>query len=451
MPTYWTSAKSLTFWANRKWRLVRNDNNIGTRIARLNIDKTARDTQQTEATKAFLELYSGKHNLQQSSSKYFKNETTALQFWIEHSSWTYCQKCKQLLPQKLFPRFMNTPVVKAVKTCTCKAKRYIVPRYKNIPKELRKLTLKQIVALRPLTIHCGDYEKNAKGYRKKGSMFRVSWSTESVPEKIAALPENDQPKCQTAYDWLMSNADSTYRTYVIERERAISCNQKFNFYDYNQRKGIECALWPSLYPYSDWCDSTLDGRETRLSSKVSYMMKVNSEIADYGINHELLHFHYDLWLWQTVSGAIASARRMKCSPNKALEAKTFSTEYWRWQHRFLMDATLQFGHPSLFMTISPYEWTFPFSPWLENLRALTGYGPTNLAQFETMHIVNVLEQLVRGYMCGLNTNRWVNHLFTYKRKKNQKNVLTYFYRFEFQSYLGSQAGVVDINHAFHLY
>lgn len=42
MPTYWTSAKSLTFLANRKWRLVRNDNNIGTRIARLNIDKTAR-------------------------------------------------------------------------------------------------------------------------------------------------------------------------------------------------------------------------------------------------------------------------------------------------------------------------------------------------------------------------------------------------------------------------
>jgi len=170
---------------------------------------------------------------------------------------------------------MNTPVIKAVKTCTCKAKRYIVPRYKNIPKELRKLTLKQIVALHPLTIHCGDYVKSAKGYRKKGSMFRVSWSAESVQDKVAALPHNDQAKCQTVYDWLMSNNNSTYRTYVIDRERAILRNEKFNFYDYNQRKGIECALWPSLYPYSDWCDSTLDGRETRLSSKVSYMIKVN--------------------------------------------------------------------------------------------------------------------------------------------------------------------------------
>ena len=432
MPTYWTSEKSLTFWANRKWHIMRQDNHVDTQIARLNTEIATRSVQQTEATKAFLERYSGKHNLQQSSTKYFKNETKALQFWVQHSSWTFCEKCKQLLPQKLFPSFMNTPVLKSVKTCTCKAKRYLVPRYKNIPKQLRRLSLKQIVALRPLTIHCEDYGKSPKGYRKKGSMFRVSWSTESVCDKIAALPDNEQPKCQTAYDWLMSNDRSMYKKYVTDRERAISENQKFNFYDYTQRKGIECALWPNLYPYSDWCDSTLDGKESRLSFKVSYMIKVNFEIADYGINHELLHFHYDLWLWQTVGGAIACARKMKCSPNKALEAKTFSTEYWRWQHRFLMDATLQFGNPSLFITISPFEWTFHFPPWIENLRTLTGYGPTNFAQFETMHIVNVLEQIVRGYMCGSNTNRWLNHLLTYKSKKDQKNVFTYFYRFEFQ-------------------
>ena len=35
-------------------------------------------------------------------------------------------------------------------------------------------------------------------------------------------------------------------------------------------------------------------------------------------------------------------------------------------------------------------------------------------------------------MCGSNTSRWSNHLFTYKRKKDRKNVLTYFYQFEFQ-------------------
>ena len=97
-----------------------------------------------------------------------------------------------------------------------------------------------------------------------------------------------------------------------------------------------------------------------------------------------------------------------------------------------MDAALQFGRPSLFITVSPYEWTFPFPPWLENLRVKSGHGPTNLAQFETMHIVNVLQQVIRGYICGSNTKRWSNHLFNYNRQKNQTNVLTYFYRFEFQ-------------------
>ena len=177
----------------------------------------------------------------------------------------------------------------------------------------------------------------------------------------------------------MANNESRYKDFVNNREHAIANNYRFNFYDHNQRQGIECALWPNLYPYSTWCESILDGRQNRVSSKVSYMIKGNSEIADYSMNHELLHFHYDLWLWQTVSGAIATARKMKCSPNKALEAKTFSSEYWRWQHRFLMDAALQFGRPSLFITISPYEWTFPFPPWLDNLRVKSGHGPTNMS------------------------------------------------------------------------
>ena len=432
MAAIWTVRKSLSFWANRKWHIVGKDNNKDARIHRLNHDVASRKAREIEATKTFLQRYSGVQPLPQSSTKIYKNESTALEFWLIHGAWSYCENCKQLLPQKLFPTFLKKPVVKCSKTCTCKADRYIHPRYKDIPKELRGLTLRQIVALRPLTVHCGDYDKNPIGYRKKGGMFRVSWSNDSVEQKIAALDDTEKQKCEVAYDWLMSNDNSVYKDFVYKREQAIANNSTFKFYDHNQRQGIECALWPNLYPYSNWCATNLDGKESRLSSKVSFMIKVNSEIADYSMNHELLHFHYDLWLWQTVSGAIASARHLKCSPNKALETKAFSSEYWRWQHRYLMDAAIQFGRPSLFITISPYEWSFPFPPWLENLRARTGHGPTNLAQFETMHIVNALEQTVRGYMCGSNTQRWSNHLFNFNRQKKQTNVLTYFYRFEFQ-------------------
>ena len=102
-----------------------------------------------------------------------------------------------------------------------------------------------------------------------------------------------------------------------------------------------------------------------------FINKVFSNIVDYGITYDLLQFHYDLWIFKSVSGAISSARRMKCSPATSLNSKTFSAGYWRTQHRHLIDAVMQFGYPSVFVTISPYEWTFPFPQWIECAEQLT--------------------------------------------------------------------------------
>lgn len=44
----------------------------------------------------------------------------------------------------------------------------------------------------------------------------------------------------------------------------------------------------------------------------------------------------------------------------------------------------------------------------------------------------MLAQIVRGYLCGSNSQKWSNHLFNYNRIWSKKNVQTYFYRFEFQ-------------------
>lgn len=121
--------------------------------------------------KSLLQRYSGKQALPQSSSTFYHHDTTA--------GWTYCKSCNQVLPRKMIQTFGKKSVIKTSNVCTCKAKKCVHPKYKDIPKELRGLSLRQIVALRPLNIHCGDYDKNAKGYRKKRGMFCVSWSTES--------------------------------------------------------------------------------------------------------------------------------------------------------------------------------------------------------------------------------------------------------------------------------
>ena len=115
-------------------------------------------------------------------------------------------------------------------------------------------------------------------------------------------------------------------------------SNRFNVYDFKQNVGVECALWPNLYPTIDLRESTLSGEEHRTSTKVTFMNKVFSEISDFGTNFELLQFHYDLWIFKTVSGAVTTARQKHCSPARKLEAKTFSADFWRWQHLALIDA-----------------------------------------------------------------------------------------------------------------
>ena len=162
------------------------------------------------------------------------------------------------------------------------------------------------------------------------------------------------------------------------------------------------------------------------------MAKIASPVSDYAMNYDLLHYHYDCWLFKTITGAINSAKQAQCSPTTVLEAKTFSHQYWMIQHRYLIDAVRQFGFPSMFITISLFEWTFPFPPWLEHLRNQTGKGVTELATPKTIHIAHVLEQYIRGYLCGSNTKRWKNHLFAKKSDPSANNVTNYFYRFEFR-------------------
>ena len=110
------------------------------------------------------------------------------------------------------------------------------------------------------------------------------------------------------------------------------------------------------------------------------------------------------------------------------------------QHRLLQDAVDQFSYPSLFLTISPYQWTFPMAKWIDHIRSASASNPTHLAAYETIHIAHTLEQLLRRYLCGSNTKTWTKHVFTYSKIKGRSNISTYFYRFEFQ-----QRGTVHVH------
>ena len=129
----------------------------------------------------------------------------------------------------------------------------------------------------------------------------------------------------------------------------------FPYYKLFRFSHVEIAIWPLLYVKSEWCESSMTGHSTRLSSKRAFHVKCMSGIIDFGRDFSLLQFQYDRWLFKTVTGAVESGKVYKCSPQCALETKSFSSGYWQWQHRFLQDAVRQYGYPSLFLAVSPAE------------------------------------------------------------------------------------------------
>jgi len=303
-----------------------------------------------------------------------------------------------------------------------------------IPVQLRGLSFADICVLRPLQIHQGQYVVLPHGYRQKDFMTRCSWCELSVQEKINAIEDPEaRHRCQRAYQYLVSSSDSSYSKFVALRNRLCHTDRRFNIYDHRQNEGIECALWPCLYPYTSWCESILSGDGTHSSTTRAFLFKVKSEVLDYSTTYDLLQFMYDTWLFLTVSGAITVGIKQKCCPSRSLENKVFSGQYWKWHHLSLVDAVRQFGYPTLFLTLSPYEWTFPFPSWMETICVQQGKAPIKLAALESLHIAHVLEQLVRGYLTGRNSARWTRHLFQDERDVKKQNVINYFYRLEFQN------------------
>ena len=87
----------------------------------------------------------------------------------------------------LLPGFNNRGVINASNACLCRNHRYFTPNPNAIPDFLKDLSISEIAALRPLTVHTGYYVRLQNGYRRKGRMFRLTWSTVQVTEQIAAL------------------------------------------------------------------------------------------------------------------------------------------------------------------------------------------------------------------------------------------------------------------------
>ena len=226
--------------------------------------------------------------------------------------------------------------------------------------------------------------------------------------------------------------DSCYSRFILMHFRGERPPFLYTIFSSPLYRGVECALWPALYHKTSLCESILEGQDNRASGKISFMQKLLSPVHDFALNFEILQYQYDRWLFKTITGAVDASKASGCSPNRSLETKSFSKTFWQHQNLYLIDAVRQYGYPSFFITISPYEWTFPFPPFLEEMRSRYFKDVTDIPTLETIHIAHVLEQIARGYLTGGNCNRWRTNVFTNLRDPTSKNLETFFYRFEFQ-------------------
>ena len=120
------------------------------RVRNFNRGTKARMNKQRNEKLNFIAQNQDKQLPENAQTQLYQKEAESLQFWMVHSSWNYCKKCKVLVQQKLMPNYLKRPLLTQVKQSNCSQNRYITPSIKDIPKELRNFSMEQIYALRYL-------------------------------------------------------------------------------------------------------------------------------------------------------------------------------------------------------------------------------------------------------------------------------------------------------------
>ncbi|CAK0818116.1 unnamed protein product, partial [Prorocentrum cordatum] len=393
---------------------------------------------------------------------------------------------------------------------------YPAVQIEDIPEPLRHLSVDALEALRPMEVSIGPHARAAHGYRVHTDMIGFRWKATDVLTAVSELPERHQRRAMDALEYLEAHddpAEEDFSSWATLTDYYLAHPQKSAYFaimrlhnrflrrnrnDLSQKKrrlamrlveqlGIETAIWPHLYPRVSMCetyvrlmderrvartraarraahfdgtddssdsdDAEADGKK-RQSLKRSYTAKVFSPVIGYGADTELAQFVYDLWLWTALGGKKHAA---KVPMRLALAGMSFSPEYWRTYHFALIDLQRQLGFPTLFVTLSPLEWSTPFHVWVEDEMRRTLRSRTWLPAAETYHLSHVLTQAIVGLLTGTQgkatsreSSAWTHHVLAGKdaEGKPTQRVITQFARIEFQDGKRKRGGP-NARHAYH--
>ena len=376
-----------------------------------------------------------------------------LRKWAFEGSWAVCAVCRGAHRAKLDPTHFLKDDGKAVwdavqrglsiqdkwpnimKTCSFCAGDYYVPRFTDFSLLCHGITDDILHALRPIHIFNGPPTYGKTGFRRHVQMTVLRWSPADVLAKIDKLPPTSRRKARLLNEWLMENPDSSYCTFVEEhraafREDTVSRALPFSFL---LRPYIETALWPHLYPNNSLCDTNMSGRERKYKSvKQAFLAKVCSEVLDYALRYDLLQFHYDRHVLSHFSEV--GQRATGIPLERVLKEFPDSPHDLKMNRAALADLNRQLGRARFLVTLAPGAYATTWSYFVERTRHMAGRRVLGDNTLEALHVINVLDQLCRGYLTKSNIPHervqcpWI--VFDHARARSC--VQAWAYRLEFQ-------------------
>ena len=410
-----------------------------------------------------------------------------LEQWSTFDSWAICEECSVMQPRNLVPKNFGrllSPYITAKACNRCRAKgTTCAPSVEDVPKKLQGLSKEATLALSPLVIDVGPEVRaqNKSGYRQHTGMIRFSWHEDSVRDRIEDIENSmDKQAAMKAYKYLLRQETSAYAEFIQEHKAFLRKHpnatekQRKVWLRFIEREGLECALWPTLFWETSmtftWARARDPKRqaheqaeplERRLNAgrprrsmtddeaevdnareeddEPEYVARVKrtfaalamSPVLDYGGSYELLHFIYDLNLWSAL-GSKKGLGLDSVPMRLMMRGHTFSPVYWRDVHRALIDMVRQRGFPQIFWTTAPYEWSFPYHEHVKDTMQKMLRERLHLPVHETLHMVHVLTQCVRGLRTGKNAKTWTRHVLKGEAEDGTPVDIAYMLRIEFQ-------------------
>ena len=128
-------------------------------------------------------------------------------------------------------------------------------------------------------------------------------------------------------------------------------------------------------------------------------------------------YAYDLALWSTIGAKRNLATQ--ASVRLLMKSHPMSPIYWHELLWALTDMVRQCGYPRIFQTFAPYEDSFPYHAFIEDMLGGLLRDRVKLPLEETLHMTHVLTQLAMAFLAGQH-DAWERRVFNVKDANGKK-------------------------------